>query len=303
MNINLLSIQTVDGLSVIQFLGEPRDTFDYVTALRAHAANHIRVTEVDEAGRVNTLRVENLSERFIFFMDGDLLRGARQDRVLNTSVLLAPRSVTLVPVSCVEAGRWHYVSKDFGIAACAVPSSLRGLKAFHLFQRALVDPTDFQTSQVEVWTVVAALQAKHAASTPTGSLHDVYAARRAAWEETIRALQPVSGANGLAICAGDRLVSLDLFNRAETLEDCFHRILRGVMLDWFGHAAAPRKLDPARLARQLTERLERALAAALPPRPAVGVGTERRFDTPDAVGFALDFQTHRIHWNLMGKAR
>lgn len=301
MNLQLVSAQSVDGLTVAQLLAEPKDSLDYLTAPRALAAQHIRVTEVDSAGRVNSLRVENLSDHFVFLMDGDVLRGAKQDRVLNTSIFLAPHSVTIVPVSCVEAGRWRSVSRHLQVAACASPASLRRLKSGHLYRRAFANPADFQANQGEVWDAVAALKAKLHAHAPTDSLHDVYTDKQATWADTLCSLQPAPGANGMAIWFGDRLVSMDLFNRADALADYFPRLLRGVMLDWFGATIPPRQADLSTLTTRLRENLDRALAATLPPRPAVGAGTERRFDTPDAVGFALDYETHRIHLNLMGK--
>jgi len=60
---------------------------------------------------VPNLAVDNKGERFVLFVEGQELRGAKQNRVLNASVLIAAHTKTVIPVSCVEQGRWRYVSK------------------------------------------------------------------------------------------------------------------------------------------------------------------------------------------------
>ncbi|MCL5771395.1 MAG: hypothetical protein M1479_03860 [Actinobacteria bacterium] len=46
-------------------------------------------------------------------LDREEIVGTKQNRVLNATILLNKISVTTIPVSCVEAYRWSYVSKEF----------------------------------------------------------------------------------------------------------------------------------------------------------------------------------------------
>ena len=66
----------------------------------------VTVEEVSESGSVPNLLVENKGDIRILFIEGEELVGAKQNRVLNTSVLIAAKSRVKIPVSCVEAGRW-----------------------------------------------------------------------------------------------------------------------------------------------------------------------------------------------------
>lgn len=63
-----------------------------------------RVTEVSADGRVPELAFENDSAEKILLVDGDELVGAKQNRVLNLSILVGSRQKLVIPVSCVEAG-------------------------------------------------------------------------------------------------------------------------------------------------------------------------------------------------------
>ena len=49
-----------------------------------------------------TLRVINGADRPVLLLDGEELVGAKQNRVLNTSVLVAKGARLDIPVSCVE---------------------------------------------------------------------------------------------------------------------------------------------------------------------------------------------------------
>ena len=46
-------------------------------------------------------------------MDGEELLGAKQNRIVNLTILVAANSELTIPVSCVEAGRWRARSRAF----------------------------------------------------------------------------------------------------------------------------------------------------------------------------------------------
>ena len=82
------------------------------TALRMIAG----LEEVSEGGSVPQLLVENRGNNRVLFLEGEELVGAKQNRILNTSILVPAKSKIKVPVSCVEQGRWRYTSKHFASA-------------------------------------------------------------------------------------------------------------------------------------------------------------------------------------------
>ena len=59
------------------------------------------------------LMVENKGDMRVLFIEGEELVGAKQNRILNTSILVPAKSKTKIPVSCVERGRWRYHSPMF----------------------------------------------------------------------------------------------------------------------------------------------------------------------------------------------
>src|SRR5438874_1984326 len=74
---------------------------------------HVKITEVSEGGSVPRLKVVNTMTEPLLIVDGEELIGAKQNRVVNTTLLLRENSETVIPVSCTERGRWSYNSKVF----------------------------------------------------------------------------------------------------------------------------------------------------------------------------------------------
>src|ERR671937_2837604 len=85
---------------------------DYVTLEEALPLG-FRVTEVDASGAVPELLAVNPLDKPVLLYDGEELLGAKQNRILNVTVLVAPKRETRIPVSCVEQGRWHARSASF----------------------------------------------------------------------------------------------------------------------------------------------------------------------------------------------
>src|SRR6267143_1946697 len=99
------------ALTVIPLLAPGEAEPDWLTLAEAGAA--VTIGEVSAAGEVPALSVVNNADRPVLLLDGEELVGARQNRILNTTVLVAAHATLRIPVSCVEQGRWKYRGKRF----------------------------------------------------------------------------------------------------------------------------------------------------------------------------------------------
>ena len=105
--------QTYREIAVWPLFLDGEDDTPYRTLDEAVDQKQARVTEVSQSGSVPELKVLNDSPNLILILDGEELIGAKQNRVVNTTLLLKPKSHTIIPVSCTEQGRWRHVSKAF----------------------------------------------------------------------------------------------------------------------------------------------------------------------------------------------
>jgi hypothetical protein len=100
----------------------------YITLDEAISSGILKIKEVSIAGNVPELIAENKSHQLILLLDGEEVVGAKQNRILNTTILLDRLSTTTIPVSCVEAHRWSYSSEVFAASQNLLNYDIRRAK-------------------------------------------------------------------------------------------------------------------------------------------------------------------------------
>ncbi|MFQ6107780.1 MAG: ARPP-1 family domain-containing protein [Thermoplasmata archaeon] len=100
----------------------------YVLLSDALESGQVEITEVSEGGAVPVVRVTNRDSKPVLMIDGEELVGCKQNRMLNSTILVPARSTIDVPVSCIERSRWNYTSGRFRNGVMP-PTTLLGMKA------------------------------------------------------------------------------------------------------------------------------------------------------------------------------
>ena len=203
---------------------------DFVMLDEAVKNGWIEIGEL-EGGRVPQVRISNLSKRTIYIMGGEILTGARQDRLLATDLLLAPGTRNLVaPVYCVEHGRWTAVSPNF--------TTKNNIGTYDLRAKAAGKG---DSAQAEIWSSVAEQNVRVGVASPTGAYQDAYEAegnkrKIQAIEEKMSAIpRLMHDTVGVVIALGGRIVSADIFADPALFQKQWPKILRSSALSAIGH--------------------------------------------------------------------
>jgi hypothetical protein len=236
-----------------------------------------RISEVDEDGSVPELLASNPLDQAVLLYDGEELLGAKQNRILNVTVLVAAGSETRIPVSCVEQGRWHARTANFDAARHAAYPELRRRKA----EQLSAAPLARGLAQATVWEAVAEKAGRHDVHSPTGAAADIYRDREAALAELRGAVPPAPGQSGALLAIGDRLC-LDYLSRPDAFARLYPKLLDGYLLDALEHLDGE-AADPERMAGFL------AGADAAPSRKqsSAGLGDDLRLAGRGLVGSGL----------------
>ena len=146
--------QSHKNMTLYCLLSAQETSIDFLTLDEALVREVLIITELTEGGSVPDLKVHNKSDQKVLLLDGEELVGAKQNRVLNVTILVAPQSETIIPVSCVEQGRWSYRSRQFGSESRAMSAHLRKRK-LETVSRNLREGEHFRSDQGVVWDAVS----------------------------------------------------------------------------------------------------------------------------------------------------
>jgi hypothetical protein len=283
------------ALAVFPLFSKGDGGVDYLLADEAIQAGSLTVEEVSEGGSVPNLLVTNKGDSRVLFLEGEELRGAKQNRVLNTSVLIAARSKTPIPVSCVEQGRWRYRSRQFDSSSSHSSSKLRYfLKAS--VSNSLKTGSGHTSDQGAVWSEVSRQMHSLGASSQTGAMSDTYETYQKQLAEFKDRLKYVEGATGVAVAVGKKVVALDVFDKASTCEKVWNRLLSGVVMDALEASHSEAVADPT----DVEKLLARLRGTTWQPAPAVGEGQEFRSDADQEThASALVFENAMLHGSVV----
>jgi hypothetical protein len=280
------------GLQVSPILkseGGVRMEFDLFEA--ALLAEQVEVTEISDDGSVRELRLLNSGARPVLLIDGEELVGAKQNRVLNVTVLAPPARETLIPVSCVEQGRWGYRSDRFSAGKQALFSQARARKSFRMSdfkEGGFADRAD----QHAIWGDVSSKLRALKSSSATSAMSDGFADREAdlaAFEERFRVLPNQVGA---IFVLNGRGAGIEVVSRPEAFAGVFFKILRSYAIDAL---EAPAWGD-ASAAGAVAADFMAALSASLASQTAgVGLGEALTLRGDGLSGSALTHQGELIH--------
>jgi hypothetical protein len=264
-----------ESLVVFPLFAPPGRGVDYDLSDDAIGRGTVTVEEVSESGSVPDLAVENQGDRRVLFLEGEQLIGAKQNRILNTSVLIAARSRSKIPVSCVEQGRWGYKSRQFGSSGSHSPAMLRKVLKGSV-SCSLKSGMGHRSDQGEIWREVSRQQSSLGARSGTSAMSDTFDTYRHRLSEFQEHLPYVDGAVGVAVALGDHLVAIDVFDKPETCRKVWTRLLSGVILDALEREDSSQQAQAADVQRVLKE-LE---TLSWEPAQSIGEGNEFRGESP-----------------------
>ena len=276
------------GLVIFPLLGNGQRLVSYLSGPEAIETGLIEVSELSRP-EISCLLVNNLSSIPVLLVEGEMLIGMKQNRTMNVTVLCPPMTETVVPVSCVEEGRWR--ARGLGAVerkSRVASGSLRSAKTAHLEARRM-DPTRRASKQSVIWDAVRRYGVDHGVRlSDSAALDEIQEQIEGRIGEELSRIRALPNQVGVVCASGDRVLGLDLFDSADTLDLYLRPIVAGHALDATRRDHA---VDPLAAVQEF---LELVNDCGQDSGAGVGLGTEVLLRGP-VVGIGLEYEGSLIH--------
>jgi len=271
--------------------GETRDQPYYLLLDDALEKDLARVSEVSESGEVPELKFVNGADQPVLLLDGEEITGAKQNRIINLSILVPANTTINIPVSCVEAGRWRKESDYFTSAKRAYFSRGRAKKAAQVSE-SMCSSGSRCSDQAQVWDDISAKFSRMKSSSRTQATAQMYQDNAKSLAEYEQAYSPVEHQVGSLFAINGKIVGMDLFDNAMTYARQLPKLIQSYALDAIDEGQSQDELSQN---DDVGEMIQSIHDAEVSKFNAVGLGEDYRLRNEDITGGVLVNEDQVVH--------
>jgi len=290
--------QSYKNLAIFPLLSTYCLDLEYLLLDEALSENVMEVVELGEEGSVPELKVINKSPQMILILDGEELVGAKQNRIINTTILIQGKSTTVIPVSCVEQGRWSYDSPRFSSKERMMSAGLRAMKSEQVHTSLRVS-SEYVSDQSAIWDEISEKASRRGAESPSMAMAEIYEKDMPSISEYVSHFRLIDLQVGAIFMINGKVVGLDCFGKPESFAKTFKKLVESYALDavdWFD----PQK-EHKSLKSEVTKFMKSSQTAKVDSHNSVGLGRDLRMESRKITGFALELDDQILHLCIFGR--
>ena len=227
------------------------------------------------------------------------LIGAKQNRVLNTTILLEKKIKTTIPVSCVESGRWDYRTERFSSSDRVAPASLKFNKNMTVTDNLKKSKgMSFRSDQGQVWDDVSRYMNEAKVISPSQAMSDVYEKRRDNIDNYLKEFKITEQQNGMIVFMNGKLTGFEYISNISAFSKLYDKLIRGYAMDAMINPSDKKTNGYEEIAQNFLTKIQSAKEDVF---KSVGIGSDHRLEANDFVGSALISETEVIHLSILMK--
>ena len=278
----LLTAQVHENMAIIPIKTTPNYRLDIITLKKAIELGLGEVKECEQS-TVNTLIVKNDAITPLILIDGEEVIGGDQNRLVNSTILVAPKSQMKIPVSCTERGWWAYKSEFKNSEYIANYETRRAKMNASRLNRPV---------QNTVWSSIDSLETVNEFCSPTSAMSESYDNLKIDHNEFIKAFSIEDNQNGVVIIINGEIKGFELFLNSEIYKEFHEKILKSYLIDAKNeNTTFSINIDEVKLV------LDKAIASNFEKKKSEGLEEVYEFENESGFGKLYSYDQEIIHWS------
>lgn len=283
ISFNQLNVQSYKGLTIIPLKAETSNTIDFLTLNKGFDLGLVEVREC-EVEDVNNVIITNNAVTPLILIDGEEIIGAKQNRIVNKTLIVPPKTKMKISVSCTEKERWSYKNNhicNFEQSDYIANSNTRRAKA------SALDECSFQ---YKVWDSIDTFSKRCSIKPKTSAMADCYEDFSKSQDEYLNHFKLSNGQTGLIAIIDNEIIGVEIFTSHEIYENYHDKIIRSYIIDSLDFEDNASVDDD-----KINEIIENISKSEFIKEESQGLGEFIKFSNDYGTGSALIYDDEIIH--------
>ncbi len=193
------------------------------------------ISETSEAGEVPFLLLLNRGDHPVLVLEGEELVGGKQNRVVNSTILVLAGTELNILVSCMEAGRWFSRKGEFDSGEALFRARSRAVHKAGA-TTSVRERGNFQSDQGAVWDQVSLSLHELGVESATSDFRAGREKVAHRIEEFVEGLHAEEGQSGAVFSSSAGILGCELLGSPELFQKAFPKIVRSFAFEVLGEA-------------------------------------------------------------------
>ena len=218
LNLKVSDPQQKNNIVVFFLSSDEKKNDSYLSFPQALEQKLVDVSEVNEKGFLNKLKVTNRSNQILLILGGEQIIGhkIRQHRIVASTTLIPANATVLTNVNCGEQYRWSSMVND----------NMDASESLYFSRGSL-------GKQFKIWDEIKNISNEFRVKNFTSSVEEIYKKRKSNIQEIENIFEPNIHDIGGAIGVNNHIKSLDVFSSNLMLTTYLKPIIKSVAIKNF----------------------------------------------------------------------
>jgi hypothetical protein len=288
-----------ENMAVYPLFASSGIVIDYLSLDEALENQVIEIAEVSESGDVPNLKVRNRGTTPVLIVAGEELVGAKQNRMVNATFLVAGGLSLIIPVSCVEQGRWTYRTRGFASEKRISSPQLRQRMEEDVGRSVRVK-REYRADQHRIWDEVAAKSVRMRVHSPTVAMAAIFESYDDRLRGYTNRFSQAENQRGVLVTINGAVAGLEVFDSGGHLAKYYAKVIQSYALDAIDLQiqGEPRSKGPD---LEPGEWLAEIMESIVTQNPSLGLGTDLRITDGKVTGSGLLHEGGLLYLSVFDK--